>query len=43
MFIVRSGNRSHHAGVAMLKMGFEKVYNLAPGIIGWQGEVERGN
>lgn len=39
----RSGNRSYHAGVAMLKMGFENVYNLAPGIIGWKGQVESGN
>lgn len=37
----RSGNRSYHAGNAMLQMGFEKVYNLAEGIIGWYGEVER--
>jgi rhodanese-related sulfurtransferase len=39
----RSGNRSYHAGKAMIKMGFEKVYNLAPGIIGWHGDVESGN
>lgn len=36
----RSGNRSFHAGNYMLKVGFEKVYNLEPGIIGWQGEKE---
>ncbi|GJQ63020.1 MAG: rhodanese [Melioribacteraceae bacterium] len=35
----RSGNRSYHAGLAMKKMGFEKVYNLESGIIGWYGEV----
>jgi phage shock protein E len=36
----RSGNRSYHAGNYMLKTGFEKVYNLQPGIIGWHGEKE---
>jgi rhodanese-related sulfurtransferase len=36
----RSGNRSFHAGNFMLKVGFEKVYNLEPGIIGWHGEKE---
>lgn len=36
----RSGNRSYHAGNYMLKSGFEKVYNLEPGIIGWSGKKE---
>jgi rhodanese-related sulfurtransferase len=36
----RSGNRSFHAGNYMLGAGFEKVYNLEPGIIGWKGEKE---
>ena len=36
----RSGNRSFHAGNYMLKVGFEEVYHLQPGIIGWQGEKE---
>ena len=36
----RSGNRSFHAGNYMLRVGFEKVYNLLPGIIGWNGEKE---
>jgi len=36
----RSGNRSFHAGNYMLGAGFEKVYNLQPGIIGWHGEKE---
>lgn len=36
----RSGNRSFHAGNYMLKVGFEKVYNLEPGIIGWHGKKE---
>jgi rhodanese-related sulfurtransferase len=36
----RSGNRSFHAGNYMLKIGFEKVYNLQHGIIGWSGEKE---
>lgn len=37
----RSGNRSYHACKQMLKLGFENVYNLAGGIIDWQGEIER--
>jgi len=36
----RSGNRSFHAGNYMLKAGFDKVFNLEPGIIGWQGQKE---
>lgn len=36
----RSGNRSFHAGNYMLKVGFEKVYNLEPGIIGWNGKKD---
>ena len=36
----RSGNRSFHAGNYMLSLGFEKVYNLEPGIIGWSGKKE---
>ncbi len=35
----RSGNRSYQAGMIMSKMGFEKVYNLEPGIIGWSGDI----
>ena len=37
----RSGNRSYHAAKEMARQGFQKVYNLAPGIIGWGGEIER--
>ncbi len=37
----RSGNRSYHAGNQMLKMGFEKVSHLQPGIIGWSGKTEQ--
>lgn len=37
----RSGNRSYGAAREMLKMGFEKVFNLKNGIIGWTGEVEQ--
>ncbi|PLX33450.1 MAG: rhodanese-like domain-containing protein [Ignavibacteria bacterium] len=37
----RSGNRSYHAGNMMKQMGFEHVYNLASGIIGWREELVR--
>ena len=36
----RSGVRSFHACNYMLKIGFKTVYNLKPGIIGWNGEIE---
>lgn len=36
----RSGNRSYIAGQQMKKMGFGEVYNLQPGIIGWNGPKE---
>jgi rhodanese-related sulfurtransferase len=36
----RSGNRSYIAGQQMKKMGFGDVYNLQPGIIGWNGKKE---
>ena len=38
----RSGNRSQHAAQMMIQMGYENVSHLAPGIIGWYGEVEEG-
>lgn len=37
----RSGSRSYHAGGMMKKMGFEKVYNLARGVLGWNEELKR--
>ncbi len=36
----RSGNRSYIAGMQMKKMGFGRVFNLQPGIIGWSGSKE---
>lgn len=38
----RSGNRSYHAGLAMLRMGFKTVYNLQNGIIDWHEQLEQG-
>ena len=38
----RSGNRSFMAANEMMRMGFSSVYNLQNGIIGWEGDVERG-
>lgn len=37
----RSGNRSYHAGNVMMKLGFEKVYNLASGLLDWEHGLER--
>lgn len=37
----RSGNRSYHAGNMMKQMGFEHVYNLASGVIGWHEPLVR--
>lgn len=38
----RSGHRSLAACKQMKLMGFEKVFNLKSGIIGWEGETEHG-
>lgn len=35
----RSGNRSGSACGFMASQGFKELYNLAPGIMGWHGEV----
>lgn len=37
----RSGSRSYHAGNMMKQMGFEHVYNLASGVIGWHEDLVR--
>jgi len=37
----KSGNRSWHAGNYMLKQGFQSVAHLSPGIIGWNGPIEK--
>ena len=39
----RVGERSYHAGNYMLRMGFQKVYNLRPGIVAWKGDKEISN
>lgn len=38
----RSGSRSMHACRFMTNLGFENTYNLGRGIIGWNGELVRG-
>lgn len=35
----RSGNRSGSACGFMASQGFTELYNLAPGMMGWEGEV----
>lgn len=37
----RSGNRSYHAGMAMLQMGFGNVSHLQNGIIDWYEPLEK--
>ena len=37
-----SGSRSYAAFKKMKQLGFESVYNLKSGIIGWNGRVEQG-
>jgi rhodanese-related sulfurtransferase len=37
-----SGSRSFQVQHAMKSLGFEKVRNLRPGIIGYSGEMQRG-
>ena len=41
VMICRSGARSHHAGQYLKQNGFERVYNLAGGVIAWSQDVER--
>ncbi len=41
VMICRSGARSYHAGMFLKQNGFERVYNLAGGVIAWSNDVER--
>src|SRR3990167_2837797 len=41
VMICRSGARSFHAGQFLKQNGFERVYNLAGGVIAWSQDVER--
>lgn len=41
VMICRSGARSHHAGMFLKQNGFERVYNLAGGVISWARDVQR--
>ena len=41
VMVCRSGARSHHAGLFLKQNGFERVYNLAGGVIAWARDVER--
>lgn len=41
VMICRSGARSYHAGMFLKQNGFERVYNLAGGVIAWSRDVER--
>lgn len=41
VMICRSGARSHHAGLFLKRNGFERVFNLAGGVIAWSRDVER--
>ena len=41
VMVCRSGARSHHAGMFLKQNGFERVYNLAGGVISWARDDER--
>lgn len=41
VMVCRSGARSYHAGMFLKQNGFERVYNLAGGVIAWSRDVER--
>jgi rhodanese-related sulfurtransferase len=41
VMVCRSGARSFHAGLFLKQNGFERVYNLAGGVIAWARDVER--
>ncbi len=40
VMVCRSGARSYHAGMFLKQNGFERVYNLAGGVIAWAQDVE---
>lgn len=40
VMVCRSGARSHHAGLFLKQNGFERIYNLAGGVIAWARDVE---
>lgn len=40
VMVCRSGARSHHAGMFLKQNGFERVFNLAGGVIAWSRDVE---
>jgi rhodanese-related sulfurtransferase len=40
VMICRSGARSYHAGMFLRQNGFERVYNLAGGVVAWSRDVE---
>jgi rhodanese-related sulfurtransferase len=43
LMICRSGARSAQAGMYMESIGFQNIYNLEGGMMGWDGEVVRPN
>lgn len=43
LMVCRSGARSAQAGMYMESIGFERVYNLEGGMMGWDGDVVRPN
>jgi rhodanese-related sulfurtransferase len=40
VMVCRSGARSYHAGMFLKQNGFERIYNLAGGVIAWSRDVE---
>ena len=40
VMVCRSGARSHHAGLFLMQNGFERIYNLAGGLLAWSREIE---
>jgi len=42
VMICHSGVRSHHAGMFLKQNGFERVHNLAGGVVAWAHEAESG-
>ncbi|MEZ5616501.1 MAG: rhodanese-like domain-containing protein [Rhodocyclaceae bacterium] len=41
VMVCRSGARSHHAGMFLRQNGFERIYNLAGGVIAWSRDIAR--
>ena len=43
VLICRSGKRSSLACTYLQSLGYKRLYNMTGGMLGWQGETNKGN